>query len=88
MNLILWFRLLVEFWPQNDTEENMIVTDVKLFLPGADDTNLYMFSPCGLFPAPLGRNTKASPVNKIKSKFRFLGKFMAKSLMDSRMVQS
>ncbi|KAK2151054.1 hypothetical protein LSH36_377g01015 [Paralvinella palmiformis] len=55
-------------------------------LKGADDTNLYMFSPCGLFPAPLGRNTKASPVNKIKSKFRFLGKFMAKSLMDSRML--
>lgn len=52
----------------------------------AEDMNLYMFSPCGLFPSPLGRNAKASVVNKIKSKFRFLGKFMAKSLMDSRML--
>ena len=57
-----------------------------IVFPVAEDTNLYMFSPCGLFPAPLGRNAKASVVNKIKSKFRFLGKFMAKSLMDSRMV--
>ena len=53
---------------------------------GSDDPTLYMFSPCGLFPAPLGRHTKASVVNKVKAKFKFLGKFMAKALMDSRMV--
>ena len=51
-----------------------------------DDGHTYVFNAAGLFPAPLARNAKMSHVNKIKSKFRFLGKFMAKALMDSRMV--
>ena len=54
------------------------------------DPNLkvdYKSSPSGLFPAPLHRGAKASHVNKIKAKFKFLGKFMAKALMDSRMVK-
>ena len=46
----------------------------------------YMHSAKGLFPAPLARNAKAAHVNKVKAKFKFLGKFMAKALMDSRMV--
>jgi len=40
----------------------------------------------GLYPAPLGRNAKTNLVTKVRQKFRFLGKFMAKALMDSRMV--
>ena len=47
-----------------------------------------MFSKCGLFPIPLARNTKAAVVNKVKSKTKFLGKILAKALMDSRMVSS
>lgn len=46
----------------------------------------YVNLPCGLFPQALGRNTKASQLSRIKAKFRFLGKFMAKAVMDSRMV--
>lgn len=46
----------------------------------------YTHSVCGLFPAPLARNAKAAVVNKIKAKFKFIGKFMAKALMDSRML--
>ena len=46
----------------------------------------YTSSPCGLFPVPLHRGSKAAQVNKVKAKFKFLGKFMAKALMDSRMV--
>ncbi|KAK7869881.1 hypothetical protein R5R35_006684 [Gryllus longicercus] len=46
----------------------------------------YIYSPVGLFPVPLGRNTKSNQVAKVKSKFRFLGKFMAKAVMDSRML--
>lgn len=46
----------------------------------------YSFSRCGLFPSPLGRSCKAGHVSKIRAKFKFLGKFMAKALMDSRMV--
>lgn len=47
----------------------------------------YAYSPHGLFPQPLGRNVKGNAVNKVKTKFKLLGKFMAKSLMDSRMVR-
>lgn len=53
---------------------------------GEDEEILYCYSPCGLFPAPLPRNAKAAVINKVKAKFKFLGKFMAKALMDSRMV--
>lgn len=46
----------------------------------------YVNLPCGLFPQAMGRNTKISQLSRIKAKFRFLGKFMAKAVMDSRMV--
>jgi len=46
----------------------------------------YIDSPTGLFPKPIGRNAKVPTLSKIKSKFRFLGRFMAKAVMDSRML--
>lgn len=42
--------------------------------------------PNGLFPLPFGKSAKLSHTSKIKTKFRFLGKFIAKAIMDSRMV--
>lgn len=54
---------------------------------GPDGVN-YVNAPQGLFPAPLSRSSKYTHnhLTKIKSKFRFLGKFMAKAVMDSRLV--
>lgn len=40
----------------------------------------------GLFPTPIGRAAKLSHISRLKSKFKFMGKFMAKAVMDSRMV--
>ncbi|XP_004537340.1 uncharacterized protein LOC101452566 isoform X2 [Ceratitis capitata] len=40
----------------------------------------------GLFPMPLGKSSKLPHVSKSKAKFKFLGKFMAKAVMDSRML--
>jgi len=57
-----------------------------LLLLGSEDGAMYMFNSTGLFPAPLARNAKVTYVNKVRSKFRLLGKFMAKALMDSRVV--
>uniref|UniRef100_T1IVF8 E3 ubiquitin-protein ligase n=1 Tax=Strigamia maritima TaxID=126957 RepID=T1IVF8_STRMM len=51
-----------------------------------DNGGEYTFGANGLFPAPLARNTKVSYVTKIRNKFKFVGKFMAKALMDSRML--
>ncbi|GBL82262.1 E3 ubiquitin-protein ligase TRIP12 [Araneus ventricosus] len=46
----------------------------------------YMFCPMGLFPMPLARSAKVGLVTRVRSKFKLLGKFLAKALMDSRML--
>lgn len=61
--------------------------DLELWInPDPIKDQIYVHSPTGLFPAPLGRSTKVSQLVKIKGKFRFLGKLMAKAVMDSRLV--
>ena len=52
----------------------------------SDSSTNYINSNYGLFPAPIGRNAKPSTSTKIKNRFKLLGKFMAKALMDFRMV--
>lgn len=52
----------------------------------ADSTTEYVNNAVGLFPVPLARSAKVSQISKTKTKFRFIGKFMAKAVMDSRMV--
>lgn len=49
--------------------------------------NGYVNSAHGLFPTPIPWNTKVSHLAKLKTKFKFLGKFMAKAIYDSRMVK-
>lgn len=46
----------------------------------------YVNTPHGLFTMPTSWNTKVSHLAKLKTKFKFLGKFMAKAIYDSRMV--
>lgn len=53
---------------------------------GGEEPVRYVHSPCGLFPLPLGRNAKVGHVSKVRSRFKLLGKFVAKALMDSRML--
>jgi len=56
-----------------------------MLIVGDDDT-LYVHSACGLFPVPIPKHVKPSALFRIKSKFQFVGKFLAKALVDSRMV--
>lgn len=49
--------------------------------------NGYINPAHGLFPTPIPWNTKVSHLAKLKTKFKFLGKFMAKAIYDSRMVK-
>ena len=44
----------------------------------ASDCVEYVHSDSGLYPLPIARNCKSSHRTKIKNKFQFLGKFMAK----------
>ena len=46
----------------------------------------YVYSDTGLYPLPIARNCKSSHKSKIKNKFQFLGKFMAKAVLDNRMI--
>ncbi|XP_026839981.1 E3 ubiquitin-protein ligase TRIP12 isoform X1 [Drosophila persimilis] len=49
-------------------------------------TMSYVNAVHGLFPLPLGKSSKVPQMTKAKTKFKFLGKFMAKAVMDSRML--
>ncbi|XP_055903063.1 E3 ubiquitin-protein ligase TRIP12 isoform X3 [Eupeodes corollae] len=51
-----------------------------------DSSPSYVHSIHGLFPLPMGKSSKLTYVSKVKSKFKFLGKLMAKAVMDSRML--
>ncbi|XP_036409821.1 E3 ubiquitin-protein ligase TRIP12-like isoform X2 [Megalops cyprinoides] len=53
---------------------------------GGQEGTRYMFSSRGLFALPFGRTTKPAHIAKVKMKFRFLGKLMAKSIMDFRLL--
>lgn len=53
---------------------------------GTSKTVKYIKAATGLYPMPVPKNLKSTAMNKIKQKFKFLGKFMAKAVMDSRMV--
>uniref|UniRef100_A0A1B0C8C6 E3 ubiquitin-protein ligase n=2 Tax=Lutzomyia longipalpis TaxID=7200 RepID=A0A1B0C8C6_LUTLO len=55
-------------------------------LPPHSPAVTYVNAPHGLFPIPLGKTAKQQQINRVKGKFRFLGKFMAKAVMDSRML--
>lgn len=46
----------------------------------------YVNASQGLYPMPVPRNMKSAQMTKLRAKFRFLGKFMAKAVMDSRML--
>lgn len=62
--------------------------DLDLWLGSSNPTETgYVNVPQGLFPMPIAWNTKVSHLAKLKTKFKFLGKFMAKAIYDSRMVQ-
>jgi len=52
----------------------------------SEQSKKYIYSPNGLFPMPLARNTKLGNVSRLRNRYKLLGKFMAKALMDSRMV--
>lgn len=51
-----------------------------------EQSKKYIYSPSGLFPMPIARNTKLGSVSRLRNRYKLLGKFIAKALMDSRMI--
>lgn len=66
--------------------ENPIAITTSPTAPSHNVTVTYVNAAHGLFPLPLGKSSKVPQVAKVRWKFKFLGKFMAKAVMDSRMV--
>lgn len=54
--------------------------------PSGTDEKEFVHNQDGLFPSPIAKSAKVGQVTKLKTKFRFMGKFMAKAVMDSRML--
>lgn len=54
--------------------------------PGSQEGTKYIQNLQGLFALPFGRTAKPAHIAKVKMKFRFLGKLMAKAIMDFRLV--
>lgn len=69
----------------NDND-NVTTTNNSTATTNTANDRPYVYAPFGLFPTPIGHGAKVSQLSRVKSKFRFLGKFMAKAIMDSRMV--
>ncbi|KAK9879662.1 hypothetical protein WA026_006724 [Henosepilachna vigintioctopunctata] len=61
-------------------------TSLELWYAPDSSQNEYVHNSDGLFPTPLSKSAKVSQITKVKSRFRFIGKFMAKAVMDSRML--
>jgi E3 ubiquitin-protein ligase TRIP12 len=53
---------------------------------GYNQNSLFFYSPSGLYPAPLAKSTKTQLVTKIRNKFKVFGKFVAKAIMDFRVL--
>ncbi|XP_039768574.1 E3 ubiquitin-protein ligase TRIP12 isoform X15 [Ornithorhynchus anatinus] len=62
--------------------EEVTLTNPK----GSQEGTKYIQNLQGLFALPFGRTAKPAHIAKVKMKFRFLGKLMAKAIMDFRLV--
>jgi len=75
-DLQLWKGATVKIGQEDAMEED----------EGARECVEYVYSDTGLYPLPIARNCKSNHKTKIKNKFQFLGKFMAKAVLDNRMI--
>lgn len=71
---------------QNENEGRIVETPRQTSALTTSVGAQYVNAPFGLFPLSLSKTAKTSQISRLKFKFKFLGKFMAKAVMDSRMV--
>jgi E3 ubiquitin-protein ligase TRIP12 len=90
-------NMLIEQQQQNETVEVTTTTTTTNSLETSQHSSTvatpkneitqYVNAPHGMFPVALSKTAKTSQISRLKFKFKFLGKFMAKAVMDSRMVR-
>ncbi|XP_058455043.1 E3 ubiquitin-protein ligase TRIP12 [Malaya genurostris] len=72
--------------PPNHQNQQQQLSLLSPTSAGSSTSLSYVNAPHGLFPIPLSKTAKTSQISRLKYKFKFLGKFMAKAVMDSRML--
>lgn len=77
----------LKLWREELTSDDKSVSDEKIT---ADTTHLQEIelvkTVAGLFPRPLSHSAKHSQISRLTTKFKFLGKFLGKALLDGRLV--
>lgn len=71
---------------ENQSNDVIVSTPRQTSALSGSGSAQYVNAPFGLFPLSLSKTAKTSQISRLKFKFKFLGKFMAKAVMDSRMV--
>lgn len=72
--------------PTTQQQQLSLISPAPTGAGGSSGAVSYVNAPHGLFPIPLSKTAKTSQISRLKYKFKFLGKFMAKAVMDSRML--
>ncbi|RWS30969.1 E3 ubiquitin-protein ligase TRIP12-like isoform X1 [Leptotrombidium deliense] len=85
-DLEMWRGETVPSLPEKISVDEDSKVSVQDQIVKQQNTVQYVYSSSGLFPAPLGKGTKANVLSKMRNRYKLLGKFMAKALVDSRMV--
>jgi E3 ubiquitin-protein ligase TRIP12 len=74
------------FFPPVFSSSDVVMEESGGSSSGSDPCIEYVHSSAGLYPVPLARNAKSSHRNKVKAKFQFIGRFIAKAVLDNRMI--
>lgn len=86
---VMGINMLIEQSSENNNQQLRHVDTSSVVTQTSNATsNQYVNAPLGLFPLSLSKTAKTSQISRQKFKFKFLGKFMAKAVMDSRMVSN
>lgn len=81
-------NMLIEQEIEQQSNDGIVSTPRQTNQLSGSGNAQFVNAPFGLFPLSLSKTAKTSQISRLKFKFKFLGKFMAKAVMDSRMVSS
>lgn len=60
---------------------------IEIFYLIKESLDEFIVSQRGLYPLALGRHVKQTQLDKMKTKFKLIGKLLGRSLLDGRIVK-
>ena len=76
---------------KKELDEDHEITEINATsnVDNNDNVDRFVYSSVGLFPRPIAKSIRQNSNNKSNLvKFRFIGRLLAKSLMDNRLVST